>query len=416
MKTELKDILGKHNLDAIIITGMSSHNPSMNYFTGANMFTKAYVVVTKDQDPILFHRSMERDTAAKTGLKCICIDDLPAGEIKGADGAVLKSGEAVTLRKIMSAVGIERGVIAISGRFEFGQFLNVVDSFRKTFPEFEIVGDRGDQALTEARYTKDERELAAIRSMGEIAVGIVGDVEAYLRGCFVKDGKLVTADGTPVRIGAIKKMINLKLSEAGAENPEGTIFSIGRDAGVPHNAGNDDAQIEVGKTIVFDFFPCQSSGYFFDFTRTWYIGTPPAWLQKAYDQVKQVHHAVVEFAKSGLPARELQVKTCDMFEEMGYRTTRQDPKLTNGYVHSVSHGLGLNVHEAPASGLNNPNSPLLRPGTVLTIEPGLYYPDGEVPFGIRLEDTFYIDGAGNARYFVDYPYRLGIDVPEFPIS
>lgn len=414
MKSDLKDILRKQDLDAIIITGMSSHNPAMNYFTGTHMFTKAYIVVTKDQEPMLFYRPMERDTAAKTGLKNICIDELPEGEIVGADGAPVKNGEAATLRKVLSTAGVDSGKIAISGRFEFGQFLDTIDAFRAAFPMFEVVGGSGDRVLTEARYTKDAEELAAIRAMGEIVVKIVGDIELYLRSCFVREGKLVTAHGTPVRIGEIKKMINLKLSEAGAENPEGTIFSIGRDAGVPHNAGEDDTQIEAEKTIVFDFFPCRSSGYFFDFTRTWYIGTPPDWLQKTYDHVKEVHHAVAESARSGVPARDLQVKTCDMFEEMGYRTVRQDPKLTNGYVHSVSHGLGLNVHEAPASGLNNLNSPLLRPGTVLTIEPGLYYPDGEVPFGIRLEDTFYIDETGAARYFVEYPYRFGIDVPEYP--
>ncbi len=413
MKAELAAILEGYGLDAVVVAGMSSHNPSMNYFTGSNMFTKAYVVIPRGGEPILFYRTMERDTAAKTGMKRMGIEMLPGGEILGADGSPVRNGEAATLRRVLIAAGVERGTVAFSGRFEFGAFFAAVEAFRKAFPEYTVDAELGDKALADARYQKDESELAAIRSMGEVVTGIVGKINTFIRECRVKDGKLVTRSGEPVRIGEIKRMINLMLTEAGAENPEGTIFSIGRDAGVPHNAGNDEAQVEAGKTIVFDFFPCRESGYFFDFTRTWYIGTPPQWLQEAYDRVRQVHHEIVAFAKAGKIASELQDKTCDLFEEMGYETIRKDAKCTNGYVHSVGHGLGLNVHEPPFMRGKDPKSSELRPGTVFTIEPGLYFPDGDVPFGIRLEDTFYIDENGDARYFAPYPYQLGIDVPPY---
>ena len=79
----------------------------------------------------------------------------------------------------------------------------------------------------------------------------------------------------------------------------------------------------------------------------------------------------------------------------------------------MGHGLGLNVHEPPFMRGKDPKSSELRPGTVFTIEPGLYFPDGDVPFGIRLEDTFYIDENGDARYFAPYLYQLGIDVSPY---
>ena len=62
------------------------------------------------------------------------------------------------------------------------------------------------------------------------------------------------------------------------------------------------------------------------------------------------------FAKAGKIASELQDKTCDLFEEMGYETIRKDAKCTNGYVHSVGHGLGLNVHEPPFMRGKDPKS------------------------------------------------------------
>ena len=64
MKAELAAILEGYGLDAVVVAGMSSHNPSMNYFTGSNMFTKAYVVIPRGGEPILFYRTMERDTWA----------------------------------------------------------------------------------------------------------------------------------------------------------------------------------------------------------------------------------------------------------------------------------------------------------------------------------------------------------------
>ena len=51
MKAELAKILEGYGLDAVVVTGMSSHNSSMNYFTGSNMFTKAYVVIPRGGEP-----------------------------------------------------------------------------------------------------------------------------------------------------------------------------------------------------------------------------------------------------------------------------------------------------------------------------------------------------------------------------
>ena len=75
-----------------------------------------------------------------------------------------------------------------------------------------------------------------------------------------------------------------------------------------------------------------------------------------------------------------------MLEEFGHPTVRSHPGTTNGYIHSIGHGVGIEIHESPRFSLNN-NDDVLKVGNVITIEPGVYYP--EKGFGIRVEDTIY---------------------------
>ena len=80
------------------------------------------------------------------------------------------------------------------------------------------------------------------------------------------------------------------------------------------------------------------------------------------------------------------------------------PGTERGYVHSVGHGLGLNIHEMPFSGASAGDNELLSIGSVFTIEPGLYYPDEG--YGIRIEDSFYVRQDGKIELFANYPYDL----------
>ena len=87
-----------------------------------------------------------------------------------------------------------------------------------------------------------------------------------------------------------KRRINLWLAERGADNPEGTIFAIGRDAGVPHSTGTASDPLRLGQTIVYDIFPCEAGGgYYYDFTRTWCLGYAPDAVQALYQDVLDVY-------------------------------------------------------------------------------------------------------------------------------
>ena len=245
--------------------------------------------------------------------------------------------------------------------------------------------------------------------MGEITVSTVEDVAGFLKSHKVKDGVLVNRQDEVLTIGEVKRRINLWLTMRGVENPEGTIFAIGSDAGVPHNEGLDHQPVEIGKTIVFDIFPCEvGGGYFFDFTRTWCLGYAPDEVQKVYDDVLDVYNKVYDAIEPNRLCSDFQELTCDLFEAKGHPTIKSDRKTLSGYVHSLAHGIGLDVHEGPDFYKREANKSILLPGSVITVEPGLYYP--ERGMGVRLEDTVWVRPDGTLETLVEYSKDLVLEI------
>jgi Xaa-Pro aminopeptidase len=257
--------------------------------------------------------------------------------------------------------------------------------------------------------TKDEAEVEQIREIGKITIATASDVADFLTSHLASDGVLVNRQGDVLTIGDVKRRINLWLAMRGAENPEGTIFSIGSDAGVPHSAGLKDQPVEVGKPIVFDLFPCQvGGGYFYDFTRTWCLGYATDEVQKLHDDVREVYQQVYAAIEPNRLCSDFQSLTCELFEAKGHPTIQSDQRTQNGYVHSLAHGIGLDVHEGPNFYRNEENKDILLPGMVITVEPGLYYP--EKGMGARIEDTVWIRPDGNVETLVEFSMDLVLEV------
>ncbi len=159
------------------------------------------------------------------------------------------------------------------------------------------------------------------------------------------------SDGEPLTIGEVKKRINLWLARSGADNPEGTIFAIGRDAGVPHSTGAASDLLRLGQTIVFDIFPCETGGgYHYDFTRTWCLGYAPDEVLKLYEDVHFVYNQVMANLRPAAHFRDSQALAFSLFEARGHPTIQSNPETQEGFVHRLGHGLGLYVHELPTSG------------------------------------------------------------------
>ena len=77
-----------------------------------------------------------------------------------------------------------------------------------------------------------------------------------------------------------------------------------------------------------------------------------------------------------------------------------------GYVHSLGHGIGLDIHEGPRLSSGAGNDAVLQPGHAFSVEPGLYYP--ERGFGVRIEDSVAFTETGELVYLSHYPYDLVI--------
>jgi len=410
MKQEIDALMQQQQVDALWISGAALHNPSMVYFTGGIHVTQADLFYRPGQEPVLFCGPMERDEAAKTGFRLMSYADFDYyAFLKQAQGDAQKA-QGMRYQQMLEAIGLTRGKVVLYGVREFGPFYALLSELQRLLPELHFVGDVNDAILLEARATKDEDELAHIRKMGQITTCAVANTQDFLSGHAVRNETLIKPDGAPLTIGDVKAHINLWLAEYGAENPEDTIFAIGRDAGVPHSSGTPSDPIKLGHTIVYDIFPCEKGGgYFYDFTRTWCLGYAPDEVQMTYEQVLEVYNTMASELRLGMNPALLQTRTCELFEAMGHETVHTNPRVTQGYVHSLGHGVGLDVHEKPWFGRADDPSNNLRPGSVFTLEPGLYYP--EKGFGIRLEDTYFVSPEGKFARFVDYPMDLVVPIP-----
>ena len=404
MKSDLDSLMQSRDLDAILVTGNADHNPPMYYMTGGGHISAATLIKKRGGEPVLFCNDMEREEAARTGLKIIPYSTYRYEDLlKEAQGDPSLTS-AILYKHMFTDQGVQ-GRVGIYGNTELGSAFNNFTHLQALMPELELVGEPGNDSLfMKAMETKDKFEVDRIRKMGAATTEVVRRTAEYLTSREVRaDEVLLKEDSTPLTIRDVKTRINLWIAELGAENPEGTIFAIGRDAGVPHSVGTPEDLLRLGQTIVFDIYPCEAGGgYFYDFTRTWSLGYATEATQKLYDEVRAVYNRLLEEFDLNAPFKDYQRLTCQLFEENGHQTPLHTPAPVEGYVHSIGHGVGLNIHERPFSGLTSGEDNILKPGVIFTSEPGLYYP--EKGMGVRIEDTYWVRPDGKIEILAEYPY------------
>ncbi len=154
------------------------------------------------------------------------------------------------------------------------------------------------------------------------------------------------------------------------------IVASGKNSSKPH-AVPTDKRIDLGDVITIDM-GCKYEGYCSDMTRTIFAGYIPEETKKIYDLVLDNQLKVQEELKEGANVKTLTKMVESSFEENNY-----------SLVHSLGHGVGLDIHEYPY--LANKNDFLLKDKMVVTNEPGIYIPEN---FGVRIEDTVLITKNG----------------------
>ncbi|MCI0561606.1 MAG: Xaa-Pro peptidase family protein, partial [Nitrososphaera sp.] len=244
------------------------------------------------------------------------------------------------------------------------------------------------------RLIKKSQEVAAIRDSLLRTHVAFQRIEEILKESSIQGDELLHG-GNVLTSEFLKQEVDRVLLEKDMLNVEGMIISCGRDAAIPHHRGH--GPIRPHQTIVCDIFPRRrETGYFADMTRTYVKGEPSQVIAKLYSAVQRAQEASVESVRAGVIGREAYEASANIFRELGYDVGDK------GFVHDIGHGLGLDVHEERFA------DPIikttLQAGNVITIEPGLYYPEIG---GVRIEDVVHVTESGYEN-LTNYPKEFVI--------
>jgi Xaa-Pro aminopeptidase len=407
MKADLDRLMELNEIDALFTLPTEHEDPYRAYLSNSAHFS-GMVVKKRGEPPVLIAQEMERDEAAKSGLPVYTYEDFGYSQLLKEHRESYTAFRVAWLRRIFETLGV-RGKVSVFGMGDLNATFHVLTALASDLRSMiELVpGEERNTIFDKAYETKDANEIAILRDVAQRTSAVMRDTRAWIASHRANGNMVIQDEGTPLTIGDVKRYVRGRLFEQNLSDPEGMIFAQGRDAAVPHSKGDDDALLTLGQTIVFDLFPRDASGYFHDVTRTWCIGHADPKIQRDWETVKDAHARAIELCKPGVVTSRVQNMVCEYFEEFNHPTVLNTPGTTDGYVHSLAHGLGLNVHEAPYFP-NYSDRYTLQPGNVFTIEPGLYYPDAG--YGIRIEDTVYLNDSGDIDILTDCPYDLVIEL------
>ncbi len=168
--------------------------------------------------------------------------------------------------------------------------------------------------------------------------------------------------------------------EYGSEGPSfDTIMLFGERSALPHGTPSKERLLKRGDLILTDF-GCTVEGFCSDMTRTTSWGTPGEQQQEIHDIVLRAQRAGVAAVKAGVTASSVDAVCRAIIDDAGYG---------EAFGHGTGHGVGIRIHEAPA--LNKRDDTVLKPGMVVTVEPGIYLPDVG---GVRIEDLLLVTDEG----------------------
>ncbi|MFA7198126.1 MAG: Xaa-Pro peptidase family protein [Methanoculleus sp.] len=245
-------------------------------------------------------------------------------------------------------------------------------------------------AVEGMRAVKTPEEIEQIRSVQQITEAAMDRGLKLIRTSIPKAG-ILHRDGEPLTAEAVRTEMHTYLLAHGCRGRD-TIVSCGPDTALPHSAGT--GPLRADEPIVIDIFPQhERSGYHADMTRTVVKGEPSPEIREMYEAVRDAKALAASQVRVGAVGADLYYATVEFFRDRGYESS------TRGFIHSLGHGVGLEVHEEPSLG---PQGKALVAGNVITIEPGLYYPGTG---GIRLEDMGAVTGTDFDR-FTQYPEEL----------
>jgi Xaa-Pro aminopeptidase len=252
--------------------------------------------------------------------------------------------------------------------------IEIYVGLKERFKEIEF--RHTSDVIWEMRKIKDRQEEELMRRAGELAsIGMDAILENLRAG--VREFELAAeAAHSMMRGGA-----------------EGLAFPIsiasGPRSAYPH-AGVTDREIRRGDLVTVDL-GATYKGYKSDITRTFIVGEPTREQAEIYEAVLQAKEAAMMEIKEGARGRDLDRIARDIISDRGY---------AEHFVHSLGHGVGLDIHEPPT--LSETSGETLTRGNIVTCEPGIYIPGRG---GVRIEDTVLL-GDGRIERLTMFAERM----------
>ena len=406
MKSDIDHLMKERNLDALIVGGGEEFNTIRYYLTKGAHVTRGTIIKIRDKDALLVCNGMELEEAQKSGLRIKTDGEAGFYDIYKEAGNDPNKATALFWKKLLIDEGLSAGRIGLYGTWQINTTIAIYNMLLAEADAYEFVAESAPTVFTAAMLTKDDEEIARLKSVAERTNEAMSVAWDYIAALSADGDYLINADGEKVTIGDIKSLVIRELMARGLEDT-GMIFAQGRDAGFPHSRGEADMPLQIGKSIVFDLFPREmGGGYHHDMTRTWCIGYAPKEVQDIYDTVMEAFDISVETYGVNKSTHHMQEAVLDYFEGKGHPTTRKDPRAMEGYVHSLGHGVGIDIHEAPSIS-HVRRDDIFQIGNAVTIEPGLYYPERGI--GVRVEDFFIVDKQGELISIT--PFRKDLVIP-----
>ena len=326
-------------LDAFIAT----HLPNIFYLTG---FSGSSGIVLVAQNSAILFTDPRYTVQAK--------QEVTAAQVKIVRGSLLKAvGEQVEQRP-GRRVGFEAAHLTVLQRAALGKSTGA-----------RIRWISWDGKVEGLRAIKDESELATMREAARIACA-----------SWEETLPLVKPGVSEIELAA---EIEFRMRRKGADGPAfDTIIASGERGAWPH-ARASRKLVKKNELVVFDLGAILR-GYSSDLTRTVCVGRASSEKRRWYAAVLEAQQAARQALHPGVTAEQVDAAARGVLKQAG---------LERRFTHSTGHGLGLEVHESPRLGRGDQS--VLRAGTVVTLEPGVYI---EGTGGIRIEDDALVSSTG----------------------
>ncbi|MGC8565050.1 MAG: M24 family metallopeptidase [Thermoplasmata archaeon] len=346
------------NVDAILIYNQGEPVVDLNFFyftrlLDSGIFEGSYLYMDKEKRSIITSE-LEETSARKSGWDVMIFR---------------KSAEK---DEILKNLILGKKKIGISySTFTIKEFNNL----KSKFSDVDFIDI--DPHLKELRQVKDDFEISLIKEAAKIASDAVDDLVDY-----IKEG---------MTENELAAQLTFMLMKNGAqENAFTPIVAFGENSAEPHYFSGQ-RKLKKGDFILMDF-GARYRKYNSDITRTYVFGRGNEKQKRMYDVVKQAQQIGIDAIKAGKMGKEVDSEVRNFIDSTEFKGL---------FIHSTGHGVGLAVHDHPA--LAQSSELVLRPGMVVTVEPGVYVKGFG---GVRIEDDVLVkDNGFEVLSYADKEYR-----------